>query len=87
MSTAVALVKAGLGVAILPSSAVEVSSPGITVRPVEDRAFVRRIGVIRRKEGAMREIAQQFIDSIIARSRSAAPASAAARRRGLKSVP
>lgn len=66
MSTAVALVKAGLGVAILPSSAVEMSSPGIKVRPVEDRAFVRRVVVIRRREGAMRTIAQQFIEFFVA---------------------
>jgi DNA-binding transcriptional LysR family regulator len=64
MSTAVALVRAGLGVAILPSTAVEVRSEGIVARPVEDRAFIRSVVLIRRTASATRTIVQQFIDTI-----------------------
>jgi DNA-binding transcriptional LysR family regulator len=65
MSTAVALVQAGLGVAILPSSAVELRSPGIAVRPVDDIAFVRRLVLVRRKSAALRTIVQRFIDTLM----------------------
>ena len=64
MSTAVALVQAGLGVAILPSTAVEVRSAGIVARPVNDRAFVRHVVLIRRKAAATRTIVQRFIDTL-----------------------
>jgi DNA-binding transcriptional LysR family regulator len=72
MSTAVALVQAGLGVAILPSTAVEVRSPGIAARPVEDHSFVRRLVLVRRKSAAVRTVVQQFIDSIVAHSNNRA---------------
>jgi DNA-binding transcriptional LysR family regulator len=65
MSTAIALVQAGLGVAILPSTAVELRSSGIAVRPVDDTAFVRRIGLVRRKSAAVRTIVQRFIDILM----------------------
>jgi DNA-binding transcriptional LysR family regulator len=72
MSTAVALVQAGLGVTILPSTAVEVRSAGIKARPVEDNSFVRKLVLVRRKSAATRSIAQRFIDSVIQQSAAAA---------------
>jgi DNA-binding transcriptional LysR family regulator len=65
MSTAVALVRAGLGVAILPSTAVELRAGDIVTRPVEDSMFVRRLVLVRRKSAAMRTIVQRFIDSVL----------------------
>jgi DNA-binding transcriptional LysR family regulator len=64
MSTAVALVQAGLGVTILPSTAVEARSAGVKAKPVEDVLFVRKLVLIRRKSSAVRTIVQQFIDTV-----------------------
>jgi DNA-binding transcriptional LysR family regulator len=61
MSTAVALVTAGLGVAILPSTAVEVRSPGVVARPLDDPAFSRRLSLVRRRAGSVRRIVDAFI--------------------------
>jgi DNA-binding transcriptional LysR family regulator len=65
MSTAVALVRSGLGVAILPSTAVELRANDIIARPVEDNLFVRRLVLVRRKSAAVRSIVQRFIDRIV----------------------
>jgi DNA-binding transcriptional LysR family regulator len=73
MSTAVALVQAGLGVAILPSTAVEVRSEGIETRAVQDRAFVRRLGLVRRKSAALRTVVQRFVDSVMTHSTTPPP--------------
>jgi DNA-binding transcriptional LysR family regulator len=78
MSTAVALVRAGLGVAILPSTAVEIRSAGIVARPVEGDAFVRRLVLVRRKSAGLRNIVQRFIDTVIARSPSQSRANSSA---------
>lgn len=67
MSTAVALVQAGLGLAILPSTAVEVRAPGVQARPVDDAAFVRRLVLVRRRSATLRRIAQAFAESILIR--------------------
>jgi DNA-binding transcriptional LysR family regulator len=65
MSTAVALVTAGLGVAILPSTAVEVRSPGVVARPLDDPAFSRRLSLVRRRAGSMRRIVDAFIERLL----------------------
>jgi DNA-binding transcriptional LysR family regulator len=67
MSTAVAMVKAGLGVAILPSTAIELRSEGIQSRPIEDDAFTREIVLLRRSDGTLSSAAESFI-KIIAQS-------------------
>ena len=72
MSTAVALVSAGLGVAILPSTAVEVRAPGVVARPVDDLAFRRRLGLVRRRAGSVRRIVQAFIEEIVSSTRDEA---------------
>lgn len=49
MMTAVGMVRAGLGLAILPASAREVAAePSLRSRPIDDPALVRPISVIRR---------------------------------------
>jgi DNA-binding transcriptional LysR family regulator len=51
MMTAVAMVRAGLGLAILPETAREIGSePALSARPVDDPAFVRPI-ILARKAG------------------------------------
>ena len=50
MMTAVAMVRAGLGLTILPGSSREVSAePGLAARPIDDVSFVRPIALIKKK--------------------------------------
>lgn len=54
MATAVALVREGLGVALLPSSASEVrAAQGVAVHRIAHRGMVRRIGFVARREDTM----------------------------------
>ena len=49
MSTAVGMVKEGLGVALLPNSALELAvATGLVTRPVQFRGFNRSIGIVRK---------------------------------------
>ncbi|USQ98241.1 LysR family transcriptional regulator [Caulobacter sp. RL271] len=65
MSTAVALVRAGLGLAILPSTAVEFrSQANVRARRIQDPAFTRTIVLMRRRHSPVRPVVQTFIDSI-----------------------
>lgn len=65
MTTAVALVRAGLGVAILPSTAVEIRTQArIAARPIDDPAFTRTIVLLRRRNSPARPVVQAFIDSV-----------------------
>lgn len=65
MSTAVALVQAGLGIAILPSTAVEVRSAGILARRVDDGCFVRKIALVRRKSASPSKVVQLFTELLL----------------------
>lgn len=73
MSTAVALVRAGLGVSILPSTALEARSPGIVTRVVEDEGFTRRLVLIRRKSAGVRTITRQFMEAVVEEFAARAP--------------
>jgi DNA-binding transcriptional LysR family regulator len=65
MTTAVALVRAGLGLAILPSTAVEIrSQANVQARPIRDPAFTRTIVLMRRRHSPVRPVVQTFIDSV-----------------------
>lgn len=67
MSTAVALVRAGLGLSILPSTAVELrSQPDVAARSIDDPAFVRTLVLVRRRNAPLRPVVEAFIDSIFA---------------------
>lgn len=71
MSTAVALVRAGLGLAILPSTAVEIrSQANVRARPIQDPAFTRTIVLMRRRHSPVRPVVQTFIDSVCLAGRS-----------------
>lgn len=65
MSTAVALVQAGLGLALLPSTALEMRTRGVQARPVNDAAFGRRLVLVRRRSATLRRIAQAFAESVL----------------------
>lgn len=60
MATAIAMVRAGLGVAILPSSAAEVrAAKDLVAHRIASRAMGRRIGIISRR-GTLSPAAEEF---------------------------
>jgi DNA-binding transcriptional LysR family regulator len=65
MMTAVAMVRGGLGVTILPASAREVlAEPELVVRPVDDPAFVRPIALIRKRDRTLPRVVEAFVQVI-----------------------
>ncbi len=62
MSTAIAMVRCGLGVAVLPSTALEPHFYSeIRSRPIEDKSLVRQICVIMRKNSSLLPAAESFL--------------------------
>ncbi|MGA7812470.1 LysR family transcriptional regulator [Caballeronia sp.] len=73
MMTAVAMVRGGLGVTILPSSAREVlAEPGLVVRPIDDPAFVRRVALIKKRGRTLPPVTETFIAALLKRNVEAA---------------
>ena len=71
MSTAVALVQAGLGITILPSTAVELKTQSdVSSRPIDVPGFAREIVLLRRKGSALHPSAEGFIEQLTATARS-----------------
>ena len=67
MSTTVALVKAGLGITIQPSSAMELAiSRGLKFRTIRHQGFTREIGVIQNIRRSLSPSAEAFIKKMIA---------------------
>ena len=66
MMTAVGMVKAGLGVAVLPASAKEVrAEPSLKSREINDPAFARPIAVIKKRNRTLPPAAQLFVEQIL----------------------
>ena len=66
MMTAVGMVKAGLGVAVLPASAKEVrAEPSLKSRKIDDAAFARPIAVIKKRNRTLPPAAQLFVEQIL----------------------
>ena len=66
MMTAVGMVKAGLGVAVLPASAKEVrAEPSLKSRKIDDPAFARSIAVIKKRNRTLPPAAQLFVEQIL----------------------
>jgi DNA-binding transcriptional LysR family regulator len=66
MMTAVGMVKAGLGVSILPASAKEVKAePSLMSRVIEDKALTRRIAIIKKVNRTLPPAAQLFLDEVL----------------------
>jgi len=66
MMTAVGMVKAGLGVAVLPASAKEVrAEPSLQSRKIDDPAFARPIAVIKKRNRTLPPAAQLFVEQIL----------------------
>ena len=66
MMTAVGMVKAGLGVSILPASAKEVrAEPSLVSRVIEDTALARQIAIIKKVNRTLPPAAQLFLDVVL----------------------
>jgi DNA-binding transcriptional LysR family regulator len=65
MSTAAGMVKAGLGVTILPSSAFEMGElTGLRSRPIKTPALTREIGVIEKSGRSLSPAAESFLKTL-----------------------
>lgn len=65
MSTALSMVRAGVGVAILPTSAVEAGNmTGLAFKLVDAPWFNRRVGIIRKAERSLQPVAKRFIETM-----------------------
>ena len=65
MMTAVGMVRAGLGLTILPGSAREIKAqPGLQSRPIDDRSFTRQVSIIKRSGRTLPPLSQAFIEHL-----------------------
>jgi DNA-binding transcriptional LysR family regulator len=63
MMTAVAMVRGGLGVTILPESAREVrAEPGLVVKPIDHPSFVRPIAIVKKRGRTLPAITDKFVE-------------------------
>ncbi|WP_028226294.1 LysR family transcriptional regulator [Paraburkholderia ferrariae] len=62
MMTAVAMVRAGLGITILPETAREVhAEPGLVTKPIAHPAFVRPIAIVKKRGRTLPAITEKFV--------------------------
>jgi DNA-binding transcriptional LysR family regulator len=67
MMTAAAMVRAGLGVTILPASAREIQAErGLRARPIEDPAFVRPVVMVKKKGRTLAPASETFLRACVA---------------------
>src|SRR5207253_10524752 len=67
MMTAVAMVRGGLGVTILPATAREVrAEPDLVAKPIDDPAFVRPIALVVKRGRTLPRVTQAFADAMLA---------------------
>ena len=72
MTTAVAIVSAGLGVTVLPSSAREILAfPVVSARPIEGAAFGRQILLIKKRGRTLSQSCDTFAKACIAAMKGA----------------
>lgn len=65
-TSAVAMVRAGLGFTILPASAIEWRAhPGLAVRFIDDPAFVRKIGIIKQPRRTLPPASRAFAQRLL----------------------
>lgn len=65
MMTAVAMVRSGLGITILPSNAREVrAEPGLVVRPIADEAFVCPIALVKMRSRTLPPVTERFVSAL-----------------------
>jgi DNA-binding transcriptional LysR family regulator len=65
MMTAVGMVRAGLGLTILPGSAREIKAePGLQSKPIDDPAFTRPVSIIKRSGRTLPPLSQAFLEHL-----------------------
>ena len=63
MMTAVAMVRAGLGLTILPASAREIRAErGLRARPIDDPAFARQVSIVKKRNRSLPPAAEAFLE-------------------------
>jgi DNA-binding transcriptional LysR family regulator len=66
MMTAVGMVRAGLGITVLPASAQEIRAvPGLVARAIDDSRFVRPIAVVRKRRRSLPPAAEDFLAALV----------------------
>ncbi|WFU38113.1 LysR family transcriptional regulator [Bradyrhizobium sp. CB82] len=66
MMTAVGMVRAGLGITILPASAHEIrAEPDLVARVIDDPRFVRSIAVVRKRRRTLPPAAENFMVALV----------------------
>jgi DNA-binding transcriptional LysR family regulator len=71
MSSAIGMVRAGLGVTILPSTAMELRADRmLRSKPIDDPGCTRRIVIVRRAGRSLSPAAESFVDELLAAMRS-----------------
>jgi DNA-binding transcriptional LysR family regulator len=67
MMTAVGMVRAGLGLTILPGSAREIrAEPGLQSKPIDDPAFARPVSIIKRSGRTLPPLSESFLQHLSA---------------------
>lgn len=67
MMSAVAMVRAGLGLSILPASAREIRAErGLRARPIDDPAFFRAVSIIKKKGRTLPPASAAFLEACMA---------------------
>jgi DNA-binding transcriptional LysR family regulator len=65
MMTAVAMVRAGLGLTILPGSAREIrAEPSLHSKPIDDPAFTRPVSIIKRSGRTLPPLSETFLEHL-----------------------
>ena len=65
MMTAVGMVRAGLGLTILPGSAREIKAePGLNSKPIDDPAFTRPVSIIKRSGRTLPPLSEAFLEHL-----------------------
>jgi DNA-binding transcriptional LysR family regulator len=68
MMTAVAMVRGGLGVTILPGSAREIrAEPDLIARPIDDPRFVRPVALVKKRGRTLPPATDAFVETLIQR--------------------
>lgn len=70
MSSAVGMVRAGLGITLLPSSAYEVSATDFAIRRVRHTALRRSVGIIKLRGRSLTPAANAFVQIYVAEAKS-----------------
>jgi DNA-binding transcriptional LysR family regulator len=66
--TAVAMVRGGLGVTILPGSAREIrAEPDLIARPIDDPRFVRPVALVKKRGRTLPPATDAFVETLIQR--------------------